>query len=120
MVVYVRLDSYEAKASRERILAIKESLARIEEKAIDFNNIRKEKKARGSGMITRTRALESEIAKLKELLPKIEVVKEKEKILETKGKERPAKQLVKAKLKLKEKKKYQEELEEIRKKIAEL
>ncbi|MGB9708138.1 MAG: hypothetical protein ACPLXC_02315 [Candidatus Pacearchaeota archaeon] len=120
MVVYVRLEPYEVKDSRKKILDIKEQAKRIQDKAISFSAMRSEKKKSSLGIITRTRALEQEIIKLIELLPKLETVKAKERLLgakeikESKERETTAKKKTKFSA---GKKTYKEELEEIRRKI---
>ncbi len=126
MVIYVRLEPKEANDSRRKILDVKEHVRKIQDKAISFNAIRSEKKKSSLGIITRTRALEQEIMKLRTLLPKLETVKAKEKLLGTKeSKVREVKLEPKPKRPMqptgaKGKRTYEEELEEIRKKITEL
>lgn len=128
MVVYIRLEPHEVKDSRKKIIDVKDNIARIQENFLRFNNIRNERKVKSMGIITRTKTLESEIAHLKNILPKIEAVKAKERILWMKEKEMKKvkttfvkeKSAKRAKEKTKKKTKYQEELEELRKKIEEL
>lgn len=114
MVIYVRVEPGEARDSRKTISEIKERVRKLQEKALAFDAVRNEKKRNSIGIITRTRALEEEIAKIKELLPKIETDKAKQTQI------KPMK-FARVKVKVQAKKKgYSEELEEIRKKIASL
>ena len=117
MVVYVRIEPKEAQNSRKSIASVKEKFHKIQETAMKFDAVRSEEKRASMGITTRIRAIDSEIANLKSLLPKLETVKAKEGILETKEtKYKPARE--KPKAKIKEGTKYQEELEKIRKRIA--
>ena len=106
MVIYVRVEPSEAKDSRKTISEIKGRRRKLQERAENFEAVREEKKRNSVGLITRTRALDEEIAKIKELLPKIETVKAK----------KPA--MTKVGARISEKKGYSEELEELRKRIA--
>lgn len=104
MVIYVRVEPGEARDSRKTISEIKERIRKVQERAESFEAVRNDKKRNSIGLITRTRVVEEEIAKIKELLPKIETLR--------------AKKPAMAKVKVSGKKGYSEELEEIRKKIA--
>lgn len=111
MVIYVRLEPHETRELRKNFFEVKNKFEQIQSKAEAFDKLRKDKKRNSIGLITKVKELKEEITKIKIMLPKVETITLKE---------RPVKALTRPQLKPSERKKYEEELEEIRKKIMAL
>lgn len=124
MTIYIRLEHKEAQGTKRNIFEIKEKINEINSKALDFERLRSEKRKRSYGLGTKIKEIREELEKIKLMLPKVETAMLKERILETleieKAKPKMAKMPTKKSMEKREKKKYQEELEELRKKIAAL
>lgn len=114
MVIYVRLESNEAIKSRNALFDLKNKVEKVHSKALDFNKFRAEKKRNSFGLVTKINEIKNELEKIKALLPKVEP-RESEEELAKKIKVKAAQLKEK-----KGKKGYAEQLEELRKKIAEL
>ncbi len=113
MNVYIKLEPQEEVSIRRNIIKIISMSQTFEGTGDRLAKLKKNKKYAMRGTITALRSINQEIAKIKEILPKLEKNEEKAEKKEHKRREKK-----KTKVKIKEEKsKYEIELEKIRKKI---